>query len=93
MHALYAAHPEYEYSILVRNSDKGAVVAAEYPKVRLVYGGLDDSEVLEEEASKADIVLRKNITSIEMKQVELIILQILQILLITWVQPKLLQLV
>lgn len=60
MYALYAAHPEYEYTVLVRNSDKGAVVAAAYPKIRMAYGTLDDSAVLEEEASKADIVVRKN---------------------------------
>ncbi|KAK4982202.1 hypothetical protein LTR50_007807 [Elasticomyces elasticus] len=57
--ALYAiahAHPEYDITCLVRNSDKGAVIAAEYPKIRLVYGDLDSSELLEEEARKADVV-------------------------------------
>ena len=54
------AHPEYEISCLVRNSDKGALIASQYPKVRLVYGDLDNSEILEEEAKKADIVLRKS---------------------------------
>ncbi|KAH9827711.1 Nucleoside-diphosphate-sugar epimerase [Teratosphaeria destructans] len=57
--ALYAiahAHPEYDITALVRNSDKGAVVAKEYPSIRLVYGDLDDSALLEEEAKKADIV-------------------------------------
>jgi hypothetical protein len=43
----------------VRNSEKGAVVAAEYPKVRMVYGGLDDGKVLEEEGGKADVVIRE----------------------------------
>jgi len=42
---------------LVRGSDKGAVVAAAYPKVRLVYGTLEDSKLLEEESARADIVL------------------------------------
>ena len=59
LHALYTAHPEYEYTAIVRNSDKGALVAAAYPKVRLVYGTLDDATLLEEESAKADIVLRK----------------------------------
>jgi uncharacterized protein YbjT (DUF2867 family) len=49
-------HPEYEITAIVRNSDKGAKVAAAYPKVKLVYGDLDSADVLEEEASKADIV-------------------------------------
>lgn len=43
---------------LVRNSDKGAKVASQYAKVRLVYGTLDDADVLEKEAAVADIVLR-----------------------------------
>jgi len=57
LYALLKAHPDYEYAILVRNSDKGALVAASYPKVRLVYGSLDDAAILETEASKADVVL------------------------------------
>lgn len=58
MYALNKAHPEYEYTALVRNSDKGAPVAAAYPKIRLIYGTLDDAAILEEESAKADIVLR-----------------------------------
>ncbi|KAF2434729.1 nucleoside-diphosphate-sugar epimerase [Tothia fuscella] len=49
-------HPEYEFTALVRNSEKGALVAARYPKIRLVYGDLDSSDLLTEEAEKADIV-------------------------------------
>lgn len=59
LYALYAAHPEYDYTASVRNSDKGAAVAARYPSVRLVYGDNDSSALLEEEASKADIVIRR----------------------------------
>ncbi|KAK3696893.1 hypothetical protein LTR37_017723 [Vermiconidia calcicola] len=58
--ALYAiahAHPDYEITCLVRNSDKGATVAAEYPSIKLVYGDLDNADLLEAEAKKADIVL------------------------------------
>lgn len=43
----------------MRNSDKGAAVAAQYPKVKLVYGSLEDSEVLEAAARDADIVVRE----------------------------------
>ncbi|KAK0660695.1 hypothetical protein DIS24_g3289 [Lasiodiplodia hormozganensis] len=56
LHAISKAHPEYEWTCLVRNSDKGALVAKQYPKVRLVYGDLDSSELIAEEAAKADIV-------------------------------------
>ncbi|KAG4443179.1 hypothetical protein IFR05_001321 [Cadophora sp. M221] len=55
--ALYKVHPEFEYTALVRNSDKGALVAAAFASVRLVYGTLDDSKLLEEECFKADIVI------------------------------------
>ena len=50
------AHPEIEWTSLVRNSDKGAKVAAQYPKVRLVYGDLDSASLIEEESRNADIV-------------------------------------
>ncbi|PLB52556.1 NAD(P)-binding protein [Aspergillus steynii IBT 23096] len=56
---LYCAsrvHPDWEWTCLVRSEEKGAKVAAEYPQVRLVYGTTDDSDLLEEEASKADTV-------------------------------------
>ncbi|OJD34770.1 nucleoside-diphosphate-sugar epimerase [Diplodia corticola] len=56
LHAISKAHPEFEWTCLVRNSDKGALVAAQYPKVRLVYGDLDSSDLIAEEAAKADIV-------------------------------------
>ncbi|KAI9832794.1 MAG: hypothetical protein M1819_004014 [Sarea resinae] len=57
LHSITQAHPDYDITAFVRNSDKGAVVAAQYPKVRLVYGELDKVDTLEEEAKKADIVL------------------------------------
>ncbi|KAF2446418.1 NAD dependent epimerase/dehydratase family protein [Karstenula rhodostoma CBS 690.94] len=58
--ALYAiahAYPDLEITALVRNSDKGAKVASQYPKVRLVYGDLDSAELLTTEAAKADVVV------------------------------------
>lgn len=62
-YAIANAHPEYEITCLVRNSDKGALVAKDYPKVKLVYGDLDSSDLIEEESKKADIVLSKSIMS------------------------------
>ena len=50
-------HPEWELTALVRNSDKGAKVAAAFPNVRLVYGDLDSVDLIEEETVKADIVM------------------------------------
>lgn len=56
LHVLFQKHPDWEYTALVRNSDKGAKVAADFPKVRLVYGDLDSTQLIEEESAKADIV-------------------------------------
>lgn len=50
-------HPHYQVTCLVRDSEIGAQVASQYAKVRLVYGNLEDSSLLEEEARKADVVL------------------------------------
>jgi nucleoside-diphosphate-sugar epimerase len=58
--ALYAVaktYPDLEITALVRNSDKGAKVASQYAKVRLVYGDLESSDLLTKEAAAADIVL------------------------------------
>lgn len=58
LYRLLEKHPDWEsdVTVLVRNSDKGAKVAQNYPKIKLVYGDLDSADLLEEEASKADIV-------------------------------------
>ncbi|KAL9111133.1 MAG: hypothetical protein Q9227_004396 [Pyrenula ochraceoflavens] len=56
LHDLVQRHPDWEITCLVRNTSKGAKVASEYPKIRLVYGDLDSSELIEEEAKKADII-------------------------------------
>jgi uncharacterized protein YbjT (DUF2867 family) len=59
LYAIVEAHPEYEITALVRNSDKGAQVAKDYSKVQLVYGDLDSTDVITEESRKADIVCRE----------------------------------
>ena len=56
VHAILAAHPEYEVTSLVRDKTKGAQVAEAHPSIRIVYGDLDDSTLLEEEAANTDIV-------------------------------------
>lgn len=56
---LVQAHPNYDITCLVRSSDKGAQVASQYSNVKLVYGDLDNANLLEQEAQKADIVLRE----------------------------------
>lgn len=58
-HEIYTAHPDWDYTCLVRSSDKAAPVAAKYPSVHFAYGNGSDAALLEEEASKADIIVRK----------------------------------
>ncbi|RAK95583.1 nucleoside-diphosphate-sugar epimerase [Aspergillus ibericus CBS 121593] len=57
LYALFAKHPEYSYTALVRSSDKAQQVQAQYPSIRVVIGDLDDSALLEKESAGADIVL------------------------------------
>lgn len=64
MATLSEAHTEYEYTALVRNSDQGPLVAASYPRIKLVYGTLDDQALLEEEIARADIVLHNSYLSL-----------------------------
>ncbi|KAK8095936.1 nucleoside-diphosphate-sugar epimerase [Apiospora kogelbergensis] len=54
---LSQAHPEFEFSLLIRTQEKADKVKAQYPDADIVLGDLDDSELLREQAAKADIVL------------------------------------
>lgn len=51
-------HPDYDYTLLVRNEERGRPVQARYPNAKLVYGTLDDAAVIEKAAAEADIVIR-----------------------------------
>ncbi|KFY89486.1 hypothetical protein V498_06434, partial [Pseudogymnoascus sp. VKM F-4517 (FW-2822)] len=57
--AILQAYPSWESNItcLVRSSSRGNALSSAYPNIKVVYGTLDDDQILEEEASKADIVL------------------------------------
>jgi uncharacterized protein YbjT (DUF2867 family) len=57
-YAVSQAHPDWEISVLVRSKEKGAKLAGEYPKVRIVYGDLDSGDIIEAETKIADIVFR-----------------------------------
>lgn len=59
MYAIANAHPEYEITALVRNTGKGAKIAQQYPKIKLVYGDLDDVDLIEKESRENDIVCRE----------------------------------
>ncbi|KAF2755989.1 NAD(P)-binding protein [Pseudovirgaria hyperparasitica] len=57
LYTIVHTHPEYDISALVRDSTKGALFAKQYPQLRLVYGTLDDTQLLAKEAAAADIVV------------------------------------
>jgi N-acetyl-gamma-glutamylphosphate reductase len=59
LYELYNKHPEYSYTALVRTAEKGKSVTDKFPKVKTVQGDNDSSDLLKEEASKADIVIRE----------------------------------
>lgn len=59
MAQLVDAHPDYGITVLVRNEERGKPVKKRFPSVKLAYGSLDDSTVVEKEAAEADIVIRK----------------------------------
>jgi hypothetical protein len=44
---------------LVRDATKGAAITKEYSQVQIVNGGLDDTDIIAQEAKDADVVLRK----------------------------------
>jgi len=57
IYAISKAHPDWEYTCLVRTEEKAERVRQAFPSVKVVLGDLDASELLEAEASQADIVL------------------------------------
>ena len=60
MTALYAAHPEYEYTLFVRNQERADAVSKAFPgakNIRFVFGSLDSADVLAAAAAEADVVL------------------------------------
>jgi N-acetyl-gamma-glutamylphosphate reductase len=59
LHLLHEKHPDWDYTCLVRTEDKAKTVKEAYPNVKIVLGDLEASSILEEQAAKADIVLRK----------------------------------
>ncbi|CAJ2500559.1 Uu.00g034120.m01.CDS01 [Anthostomella pinea] len=57
LYFLTQAHPEYEYTLLVRDEERGKLVSRQYPDLRLVYGTLDDDDVIAKEAAAAEVVI------------------------------------
>jgi hypothetical protein len=56
--AVASAHPDWQFSALVRSQEKAALVTSKYPQIRTVIGDLDSSDLIEEEVKNTDIVFR-----------------------------------
>ena len=55
---IYEAHPDYDYTLYVRNEERAKHIAEKFPDVKFVYGDLDSVDVIEKAASEADVVVR-----------------------------------
>ncbi|TQS32107.1 hypothetical protein Golomagni_07587 [Golovinomyces magnicellulatus] len=56
--AVYTAHPDYEYSLLVRDEERAKPIKAKYPDAKFLYGTLEDSDLVRDAALDTDIVIR-----------------------------------
>ncbi|KAE8162890.1 nucleoside-diphosphate-sugar epimerase [Aspergillus tamarii] len=54
---LAVKHPDLTYRLLVRGPEKGEQIKAHYPSVKVIYGSLDDTSILESESANADIII------------------------------------
>lgn len=56
---VYAKHPEYDYTALVRSKEKAEELVARYPLTHAIIGDLNDIQLIKSEAQKANIVISK----------------------------------
>ena len=56
---IYAKHPEYRYAVLVRSETSTSELVLRHPLVRLVIGDMSNTELIESESEKANIVISK----------------------------------
>ncbi len=59
MDHVYKAHPDYDYTLLVRDEKRGEPIQAKYPTVKFVYASLENSDAVRGAAAAADIVIRE----------------------------------
>jgi uncharacterized protein YbjT (DUF2867 family) len=59
LHALQQSNTKYDISVLVRDAEKASKVSAAYRQVCIVLADLDNSKVIEDEARKANVVIRE----------------------------------
>lgn len=56
---VYKAHPDYDYTLLVRDEKRGEPIKAKYPTAKFIYASLENSDAVRDAAAAADIVIRK----------------------------------
>jgi N-acetyl-gamma-glutamylphosphate reductase len=61
LYAINKKHPDFSFSVLVRDTSKNDTIKAAFPSVRIVNGELDDFDLLKKEAADADIVVRTSL--------------------------------
>lgn len=60
MGKLVEKHPEWHVAALVRDEKQKEAVLSRWPQLEAVVGNLDDSALMVQEGSKADVVLRES---------------------------------
>lgn len=58
LNKLYHHDPDYSITVLLRSTP--AHFEAQYPRIRIVNGDFDSVAILEDEAAKADVVIREH---------------------------------
>lgn len=57
-HAAFAkAHPDWEFTLLVRSEERAKPIKEAYPNTKFAYGGLDDADLVQKAAAEADIII------------------------------------
>ena len=56
---VYKAHPDYEYTLLVKNEQQAEPIKAKYPDAKFVYGTLEQSDLIRDTCLGTDVVIRK----------------------------------
>jgi uncharacterized protein YbjT (DUF2867 family) len=56
--SLVEKHPEWKVVLLVRNEEQKKLVLGRWADVEIVIGDLDNNQLMIDEASKANVVLR-----------------------------------
>ncbi|KAM0270395.1 hypothetical protein ACHAPA_003579 [Fusarium lateritium] len=57
LHLLVKSHPQHRVRALIRDASKGEAIQKAYDQVQIVKGGLDDTDIIAQEARDADVVI------------------------------------